>query len=166
MFQLAGKSKTKFGLLVTSVVLFGACSHKQVMQEAQSFQTPEPIIESEYQPSSQPVQSASYLKRKKKKTKYVKAKKASRHSVAKRAKRKPVVAATAQVNHTPPPPPPAEPMIPPPPMFEETASNASLWSRVAGHWGFWAVLITAAGLFGLVYRQRFAKGSRRRLVFN
>ncbi|MBX3021574.1 MAG: hypothetical protein KF799_07845 [Bdellovibrionales bacterium] len=183
MFNLTMNSTTKIGALVTSIVLLGACSAKQVKQDAQAFQTPEPIVESSYN-YQEPAQfeKSSHFKaknKKKKRTKYAKkAGKSTRQHIAKRVKAKETLA-VAQVGNDinmgggsgmgsiAPSPVVSAPVIPPPPFMESAQVDSSLWARTAGNWRFWLVLVSALSLMALAFKiRRGNKNSRHRLVFN
>lgn len=187
--SISKKSATKFGALVTSIVLLAACSAKQIKQEEQALMqpTPEPAYT---QPLPEPQQAAWPQQRKKRKTRIVKKNKAVRaQRVAKASKRKKndLSAATAQVqplnNQNPPAPPsasvssgmdlqaqvtaqPLTPAVPPPPVFETPASESGFFTNLNKNWPMLSVVVMTLALFALAVRNRMNRKPRRKLIYN
>jgi hypothetical protein len=186
MVDLKSFTATKFGVLVTSIVILGACSHKVIQPDADTqipqaaFSAPTPEPESAVQPLPETKQ-ANLWKKHKRKTRIAKAQKPKRkHSavVAKHTKKKKKhnAAAIAQVRDNgsnsgpgimPPPPPAPEaaqmtpPAPPAPPAMDVHAESAPQ------SWMMWLALAAAAALGYAGFRYyRTPKRSRRRLVFN
>lgn len=196
MFDLNQKSKkiaTKIGASVTILVLFAACSSKQVINESS---VPEPIEYTDtvtdenlyvdksefpaFQPEERPV-----VKKKKNRVAHTKSKRVAR---AEKPKAQPIepsfddntaLAAMGSVQDTnppmpPPPPPPSEELIQSNTPFDqpvlESEGSADLSALIIENWyyivGF---LVLGLGLiFGFkVYQKRFpGKRKKTRLVFN